>query len=640
MKIPQIRLNHPHRFAKLNQMNNKKKEKNKDFAPAARSALLPFSLILIFALQALWHAKEKSATYDEVGHLTASYLLWKSERSDYDIGHPPLIRDLFAIPLVTMDPPLPALPLPIVSPASSITEQPIGELIIYGTQFLYGNRIPADSLLFWTRSVNIFLGCLLGFCIFKWSEQLYGKIGGLFSLALFAFCPNLIAHASLVTTDLGGTVFAVIFLYALTQLIEKKETKRMLFAGMLLGLALLSKFSNIYLPPLFIIFYALLGFKKERNFFNGIKTMAAVLGIGWLVLCSGYKFENVFMVHTLQEKDWALLHYGKSVQTLYRFLPFPDTFLRGIASVIWHDQRGHGAYLLGNFFSSGWWYYFPVAFLAKSPTITLLLLFFWIFLLATKKINLSSAEMIPVFATILFLGSSMTSKINIGLRHILLSYPLLYVLLGRIGTWILLSHSPLPGSEKKIKKSGKVLAGLIFFFLAGEIFSVSPHYLAFFNRLAGGPEKGIELLSDSNIDWGQELKNLAKFLKKEGDPEILLSYFGTAVPQYYGIQYQSLPTVWSFPKSEHLNSPEPKKEFLAVSVTNLQGTYFSKHDLYGWLKNKKPIAKIGYSIYVYDITDDLESQTKLLEIYQMTGELNKFLRQVGRVKKLSLKNAQ
>jgi len=116
---------------------------------------------------------------------------------------------------------------------------------------------------------------------------------------------------------------------------------------------------------------------------------------------------------------------------------------------------------------------------------------------------------------------------------------------------------------------------------------------------------------------------------------VILAYFGTGVPESYGITYQGLPTVWSFPKSEHVNSQKPEKEYLAISATILQGTYFSQHDFYDrMLKNKKPIKVIGYSIYVYDITNDAQIQNNFLEIYRATGEFDKFLRQVGRVKRL------
>jgi hypothetical protein len=135
--------------------------------------------------------------------------------------------------------------------------------------------------------------------------------------------------------------------------------------------------------------------------------------------------------------------------------------------------------------------------------------------------------------------------------------------------------------------------------------------------------------------WGQDLKGLANFLQAIGNPEIQLSYFGTGVPQYYGIRYQALPTVWAYPKSDWVNSPKPARELLAVSVTNLQGTYFARHDLFAWLSEKTPIKRIGYSIYVYDITSDLESRQRLLEIYRSADDTEKAIREENMIRRLT-----
>lgn len=606
-----------------------KQDKKTDFPTTNKKNrfILTIPLLILFLGQSVWHAKTKSATYDEVGHLTVSYLLAKTDHSDYDIGHPPLVRHILALPLLWMDLLLPSqMPIPEIPPSVPLHERPGSAIYYYGTYFLYANRVPADQILFASRIINISLGCLLCFFVFKLSQRLYGNSAGLFSLGLAALCPTLIAHSSLVTTDIGGITFAAGFLYMFIRLIDSNQQfKWTMLTGLFLGLALLSKFTNIFLVILFILYFFYKGTNSKGNYFKILKVNLTVLFLGWFVLCYGYKFKNVFVPHTLQEVDWKNLGYGQTMQKIYRSVPLPDSFLRGLCFAIYHDKRGHGAYLFGNYSNSGWWYYFPTAFLLKTPTVILFLLSGWLILIFKNQLRLTKFEVLLIAPMVFVLGSSMRAHLNIGLRHIILCYPLIYVLLGKVTASLL---------DEKFKKQGKILIELIFLFLAVEVFSVFPHYLAFFNRMAGGPEKGIRYLSDSNIDWGQDLNGLAKFLKKEAGVEVLLSYFGTAVPQYYGIRYQALPTVWSFPKSEYINSILPQKEYLAVSVTNLQGTYFSQHDLYDWLNQKIPIKKIGYSIYVYDVSNDLESQQKLLEIYQMTGEATKILRQIERIKKL------
>jgi hypothetical protein len=274
----------------------------------------------------------------------------------------------------------------------------------------------------------------------------------------------------------------------------------------------------------------------------------------------------------------------------------------------------------------------------KTPTATLVVLGF-LLLGALRRLvrilkgierpvsfELHRDEIVILSTFTLFIASAMGSGINIGLRHILLAYPLLFILAGRVTKFF---------EDWVSGRRWKAICASILVLLGSEVLRSSPHYLAFFNCISGGPENGMNILSDSNIDWGQDLKNLANYLEHQGHPELVLSYFGTAMPQYYGIQYQGLASSgWAYPSPEHLNSVDPKKEYLAISVTNLQATYFSNHQLFSWLKEKRPIAKIGYSIYVYDITEDLQSQEKLLEIYGRMGPAEKILKQETRIRRL------
>jgi len=355
--------------------------------------LLSISLIFLFASQSLWHAKDKSATVDESVGLTVSYLLWKTDHLDYDIQHTPLIRFLFAIPLLWMNPSLPShMPLPVLPRSVPLVKQKVIAIFTYGATFLFRtNRTIAEKLLLSSRGVNIILGCLLGFWIFQWSKRLYGDIAGIISLGFFALCPNLIAHSSLVTS-VGGVTFAVGFLYCLTVLTERNTAKWTVFSGILLGAALLSRYTNIFLIPLFVLSFFFLSRSLNRNYLEIFKTTALVLLIGWFVLCAGYKFQDVFTSHTLHEEDWKNFGYGKTVQTLYRYAPLPDSFMRGLGLVINHNQRGHDTYLLGNHSMLGWWYYFPIVFLVKTPTVTLILLIAWMSLLVMKRIRLTSRD--------------------------------------------------------------------------------------------------------------------------------------------------------------------------------------------------------------------------------------------------------
>jgi len=133
-----------------------------------------------------------------------------------------------------------------------------------------------------------------------------------------------------------------------------------------------------------------------------------------------------------------------------------------------------------------------------------------------------------------------------------------------------------------------------------------PDHLAYFNELAGGPSRGYKVLTDSNLDWGQDLIGLRKYMVREGIKTVNLSYFGIVDPKAYGIEYETLPGypryIWrrSDVPSFLLN---PAPGVYAISATNLEGTAFEQHNLYGRFREFKPAAVIGHTIFIYKIQD-------------------------------------
>lgn len=591
-----------------------------------------YLLLAIFLAQCLWHATNKSATYDEPGHIAISVLLWKTERSNYELGHPPLVRYIMGLPVLLLSPSLPAdRPYPTVPKNAPLIRLPGSELYIYSAHFIYQNTASFNNIIFAARTANIFLGLVAGALVFLIARKLYGESAALFSLGLFTFCPNLVAHSSLATTDIGGIAFALLFFYTFIRLINDPGPRALALASLGLGGALLAKTTNIILAPLYVMNVFILwkfypsNRLRDLPFKEILKITLVPLAVSWLMLCLAYKFQDTFTLHTLLNEDWELLKFGPLIKTLYSHAPLPDSFIKGLAYNVVHDKRGHGGFLMSNYQSFGWWYYFPLAIAFKTPTTTLLLAIFRTSQCVKNKLRVCAFEFILLTVMAVLLISAMKSSVAIGLRHILLFYPLLYILLGKI----------MSDGFFNDRRGRYALFGL-FGFLALEVFSVSPHYLAFYNRACGGPSKGIRYLSDSNLDWGQDLGNLAKFLRKEEDKfgkvELMLSYFGTAVPQAYGLNYEPLPTVWSYPKSGTINSVLPKKEYLAISATNLQGTYFGDHNLYkNLVTGLRPIKVIGHSIYVYEVTRQIAVQEKLLQIYMALNDPARIDRQTQRL---------
>jgi hypothetical protein len=190
---------------------------------------------------------------------------------------------------------------------------------------------------------------------------------------------------------------------------------------------------------------------------------------------------------------------------------------------------------------------------------------------------------------------STQAKVNIGLRHILPVYPFLFVLASRLATVQLRRGWAVPFA-----------IGIPIIFTAISSLRITPHQLAYFNEFVGGPDQGYRYLGDSNIDWGQDLRGLKKYMEKEKLPIIFLSYFGTAPPSEYGIRYQSVARTGIHevsPPRDKVPATAARKVF-AISVYNLQDISTGSSPLFRWLWLRQPIAKIGYSIFVYDLSND------------------------------------
>jgi hypothetical protein len=290
-------------------------------------------------------------------------------------------------------------------------------------------------------------------------------------------------------------------------------------------------------------------------------------------------------------------------------------WLKGARWQMNKGNYGHPAFFLGEYSHDGWRTYFPIAFLLKTPLPSVVLIAASLLLFrAGTPLRLREALflLVPVAA---FLALMIPAKINIGVRYLTPIYPFLFVCAARLAT---LSF-PRPWLAP-------VLLGVPVLLTAVSSLWSAPHQLAYFNELVlkwgeNGPEKRGDLyLADTNIDWGQDLKGLKEYVDREGLPMVYLSYFGTAPPEAYGIDFQELPSFGAVDWPPRLVRRVPRdagRQVVAISVTNLQGAYLGEPGPYrGFYKERTPRAKIGYSIWIYDITGDSEAHRWLAEAYR------------------------
>jgi hypothetical protein len=567
-----------------------------------RSTLVLALFAVVFTTLCVASYTRESATYDEPLHLATGDLGWQGDHR-MDPEHPPFLRLWAALPLTIMgDIKSDLAPIDQISPADWIG---IGQFqYAHAFAYLWND---ADRMLYRARFMVVLLGVLLGGLLFCWAHEWLGFWPAVGALALYTLEPNILAHSSLVTTDMAVTCFTFGTLYFLWR------TTRTLTVGNLAGLAIfflfaiISKFSALILGPIVFLLLAI-HLSRDGSWTKVVSRLARtgiaggiVVGlalIAWVGIWAVYGFR----FNPSVSPDW-----------IYRFQDDPSVFARtpALAHLIaWSDRhhllpnafsqgllfgqakaQARGAFLAGTISGTGWWYYFPFAFAIKTPVAVLVLLVGALGLVARSWRTFLDTAVFIVLPIAIYLGTAMLQKLNIGARHILPLYPFA-ILLGTVAiAWLL-------------QRNRKVLVGCVAALVIMEAFEFGrayPHPLAFFNAFVGGPANGHKYLVDSNLDWGQDLKPLKRWMVDNNVDQINLAYFGTADPAYYGIRQTPLPGAPFFNTD---SIAEPKLPgYVAVSATILSGAYGSdaERQLYQPLRNLVPVAIIGYSINVYRI---------------------------------------
>ncbi|NTU69971.1 hypothetical protein HGB13_04095, partial [bacterium] len=252
-----------------------------------------------------------------------------------------------------------------------------------------------------------------------------------------------------------------------------------------------------------------------------------------------------------------------------------------------HATGGHTSFLLGQL-SNGWWYYYIIAFLVKTPIPAIVFIFSSFVFWKPKKDKDNIAKMVLLIPVFVLFGFALSTRINLGIRYLLPIFPLLYVFLSFLAERF--SFKDIRNLAKN-KFSFAGIFGVIFIVLISwhlvSSLRIYPSYLAYFNEAIGGPQNGMRYVTDSNLDWGQDVKRLKTYVEKHNIDKMIVDYFGKGNPKYYlGDKYIE----WSANKKQ-----EPG--WYAISAT-----YFQQANAYGdyqWLKNVKPYTTIGYSILIF-----------------------------------------
>lgn len=552
-----------------------------------RPAFFAVPVILLFFFLALDSALGDSPTMDEQNHLARGLAFLRTGDARLSVEHPPLVNALSAAPLLL----LPDIQLPLDHQS---WETPEG-WYAFADQLLWVYNHDVERMIFLARIPIIFLTLVLGLIGYQFGKQLWGRSAAILTLVFLLLDPNILAHGRYTTTDLGGTAFLFLAAFLLWRMWSRDTWHWGLTvaAGVGLGLALGSKLSNLVFLAIFAALAILPLYGRGwsgREALRRLIKYGIALVVAILTLWAIFRFE--WGVYQFQLEPLA------SLNDLAGPLP---TFLSGVEQILRVSGGGRPAYLLGEFSAEGWWYYFPVAFVVKTPLVVMLLFATATILMLGQRRYRGKALYLLIPAVLYFLVS-MQSALNIGYRHLLPILPFLYLLAAGL--------TRLPGLASKPKGvvehfTRLAVLGALLSLLLIDIM-IQPHYLSYFNLAAGGPANGSRILVDSNVDWGQDLKRLKSWMDENELDDIKLAWFGTADPDYYGINYEPLPGLprhfdlwWDVP----FDSEDPEPGIYAISASNLWELPLTDKYVFSWFREREPDDRVGYSIFIYRVGD-------------------------------------
>ncbi len=549
---------------------------------------------VIFITLAVSSYSRTSATWDEPIHLTAGYAAGARDDFRIDPSHPPFLRVWAALPTLLMDNVvMDATGIDRVAPASWLQEA-----YPFAHRFLYVDN-DADRLLYRARFMTVILGVVLGVVLFLWAREWLGFVPAVAALALYTLEPNLVSHASLVTTDFGVTCFIFTAVYFAWRLHRHGGWWNVAGLAICCGLAVVSKFSGVFLAPVVAMLLATTVAERSTLTVRRAVMVCAIVALtsfGAIWAAYGFRYlpsASASWTFTLQDSPLAqtapgVARFGAWLDST-RVLP--NAFTQG-ALYTHLSVKPMPGFLAGEISTAGWWYYFPAAFVMKTPLMLLVLLGAGLVVFARWRGDLgTSNELFVLVPATVFLVLAMISGVNIGVRHILPVYPFV-ILIAAAGTReVLRLRRPLAGTALLLIATVSVV----------EFGSAFPYPLTFFNHLFGGPQNGYRYLADSNLGWGHGLKELKAWMDRHAVSHMNLAYFGQADPAYYGIGVTYLPGGPAFAIDKTARPTLPG--FVAISSTTLNGVYAPPawRLFYRPFHDIEPVAVIANSIRVYQI---------------------------------------
>ena len=579
--------------------------------------LLAGFLVAIFVLQSFSASLQKSPVFDEPPHIASGLSYLETRVFHANLQHPPLLKEMSALFLSMAGIHWPKDPLADAviqgGPAGEKVEWPVGNNIIH--------EGGADRVMLWARLPFILLAALLGWLIYWWGRELVGSAAARGALVLYALDPTIGAHSGLVTTDVGVTALTVLFLFALWRYVEHPNRRRLVLCGLALGAVLGAKFSAVFLLPIGAILLASAvlwpmtpvaeaAAQPEKRFARVGPNSPCPCGSGRKYKkCHGAPASAEQAVGANPRQRQLMKAAGAflamclvaavAIEALYFFNSDPFLYVTGLKKVNVDHLAGYRAYLHGDLaqhFDS----YFAAAYLLKEPLATVLLSVAGLaILLRSKSTPVLTKLFLLLTPAVFFLATTFLAD-DMGFRYMIPTLPFAFL-------WGGLALAKL--FEKSLVW-GRYAAAVLCLWLVVEAAGIYPDHLSYFNESAcllespsrigwdGGTRCGPLWLDDSNVDWGQGLKQLRAWLNLHGNGRtVRLAYFGSYPPEGYGLRFQKLDP------GELFSEPAPGLYAISAQmVARIPSMGAAVAPGAGsWLRRMAPMAIVGHAFYIYDV---------------------------------------
>ncbi len=524
-----------------------------------------------------------SPTLNEPGHLVAGLSHWKFGRFELYRVNPPLVRMVAALPVMAVG---------YEEDWSGFYEGPGARPVFgMGEQFVAANGVRSFFLFMVARWACIPFSWLGAVVCYLWARDLSGRPAGVFACALWCFSPNILAHGSLITADVGGTALGVAACYTFWRWLKKPTWTQAGLTGIVLGIAELAKTTLILFYPLWPLLWVAYRWKDRhamhtRDWAREAGMLLLRMAIGLYVLNLGYGFEGSgkqlgefhFVSDLLtggesqESRDKSLEPDNKATHNLFANtwlgklpVPFPKNYLLGI-DIQQRDFENYGrpSYLRGKWQDHGWWYYYLYAAAIKVPLGTWLLgLIAAVAMLRAIKrrgsgqapIGFRDSMILLIPPLVIFAVCSAKTGFSEHFRYVLPCFPFAFIWIGCFalralkvsGNFLDKEETTATISRSAFGRTPKLLVSFASVLLLWSVASsawIYPHSLSYFNEAIGGPLNGAEHLLGSNVDWGQDLRYIKWWIEEHPEARPLyLAHVGFLNPRVLGIVFTAPPTV-------------------------------------------------------------------------------------------------